>query len=76
MLSVGGLHPLAAHPAEQVTLPHDLQHLLVIHVTPSVPQFTGNPPVAIAGIFKTGASISSLNSASASIRSGLCDFGL
>jgi len=49
---VDGLHPLPLNPAEQVTLPHNLQHVLVIHMTVFVPQSMGNPAVAVAGKLK------------------------
>jgi len=52
VVRVGGLHPPAPDPTEQVALPHQPQHLLVIHSQSLSLQLLSNPPIAIAGILK------------------------
>jgi hypothetical protein len=52
VLGVGGLYPPVPDPTEQVTFPHQPQHLLVIHLQSFPLQLLSNPPVAIAWIFE------------------------
>ena len=40
------------YPAEQITLPHQPQYLLVVHDQPVSLELFGDPPVAITGKLK------------------------
>ena len=53
MCTVGRLNPFAPRPAQQIALPHQAQHLLVIDDQLLVLKLLGHAPVAVAGKLQT-----------------------
>jgi|GEM_PF-5156934 len=52
MCTVGRLNPFAPRPAQQIALPHQAQHLLVIDDQLLVLKLPGHTPLTIAGKFQ------------------------